>query len=122
MSDVSLSPASTAAPVIAPAAAEPPVLGYVALGLMFFFAPAAVILAYVDRPKANALLASHYTYLIGTFWKGLLYSFVCVLLSFVVIGIFGFFVVSLWYLARCIKSLVYLIRNEAITEPRAWLL
>lgn len=120
MSDVSLS--SAAAPVAAPVASqEPPVLGYVALALMVFFAPAGVILAYIDRPKADALLASHYTYMIGTFWKGMLYSFVCLLLSFVLIGIFGFFLVSIWYLARLIKNLVFLIRNEPITNPRTWL-
>lgn len=116
MSDVSLTPAPQSS-----AANEPPVLGFVALALMIFFAPAGVILAYVDRPKADALLASHYTYMIGTFWKGLLYSAICVVLSFVLIGILGFFVVSIWYLARCIKSLVYLIRNETITAPRTWL-
>ncbi len=116
MSDVSLSPAPAAS-----AASEPPVLGYVALALMVFFAPAGIILAYIDRPKADPLLASHYTYMIGTFWKSLLYSFICFVLSFVLIGIFGFFLLSLWYLARCVKNLVYLARNEAIANPGTWL-
>ncbi|RYE56890.1 MAG: hypothetical protein EOP18_03560 [Rhizobiaceae bacterium] len=97
-------------------------LGYVANVLMFVCAPAGVILAYIDRPKADAVLASHYSYLIGTFWKGMLYWFVAFLLTFLVIGILVMFAAGLWYIARCVKSVVYLSRGEAIGNPGSWLL
>lgn len=96
-------------------------LGYVAGALMIFFAPAGVILSYIDRGNASPLLSSHYTYLIGTFWKGLLFGIVSLLLTFVFIGIFLSFATSIWYLARCIKSLVYLHRDQPIASPKTWL-
>lgn len=96
-------------------------LGYVAIALMFVCAPAGLILSYIDRPKASPVLANHYTYLIGTFWKGLLYWFISFLLSFVLIGLVLMVAVSVWYIIRCVKSLVYLNRGEAIAKPGSWL-
>jgi len=97
-------------------------LGYVAGILMFVFAPAAVILSYIDRGKASPLLSSHYSYLIGTFWKGLLFFAISFVLTFLVIGIFASFATSIWYLIRCIKSLVYLHRGDSIERPSTWLI
>lgn len=96
-------------------------LGYVAGILMLVCAPAGVILSYIDRGKASPLLASHYSYLIGTFWKGLLFLVISAILTFVLIGLIAYFVTSIWYLARCIKSLVYLHRGDAIATPSTWL-
>ncbi len=96
-------------------------LGYVAGILMLVCAPAGVILSYIDRGKASPLLASHYSYLIGTFWKGLLFLVISAILTFVLIGLIAYFVTSIWYLIRCIKSLVYLHRGDAITTPSTWL-
>jgi uncharacterized membrane protein len=97
-------------------------LGYAAGILMLVCAPAGVILSYIDRGKASPLLASHYSYLIGTFWKGLLFFAVSFVLTLLVIGIFAFFATSIWYLIRCIKSLVYLHRGDAIAKPSTWLI
>jgi uncharacterized membrane protein len=97
-------------------------LGYIAGVLMLAFAPAGVILSYIDRSKASPLLVSHYNYLIGTFWKGLLFGFISMVLTFVFIGIFVWFATSIWYLARCIKSLVYLHRDQPISTPGTWFL
>lgn len=100
---------------------ETKTLGYVAAALLLFCAPAGLILAYIDRSKASPLLASHYNYLIGTFWKGLLFAVVSMILSIILIGVLAAFVTSIWYLARCIKSIVYLHRDEAIAQPSTWL-
>lgn len=97
-------------------------LGYAAGILMLVCAPAGVILSYIDRGKASSLLASHYSYLIGTFWKGLLFLAISFVLTFLVIGIFASFATSIWYLIRCIKSLVYLHRGEGIAKPSTWLI
>jgi Predicted membrane protein len=108
----------------APSPADQPeskTLGCVAAALFLFFAPAGLILAYIDRSKASPLLASHYNYLIGTFWKGLLFFVISLFLSFVLVGIVASFATSIWYIARCIKSLVYLHRSEAIAQPSTWL-
>lgn len=97
-------------------------LGYAAGILMLVCAPAGVILSYIDRGKASPLLASHYSYLIGTFWKGLLFLAISFVLTFIVIGIFASFATSIWYLIRCIKSLVYLHRGDVIAKPSTWLI
>ncbi|WP_029660476.1 hypothetical protein [Aliihoeflea sp. 2WW] len=97
-------------------------LGYVAGLLMIFFAPAGVILAYIDRSKASTLLASHYSYLIGTFWKGLLFGVVSSVLTLVLIGGLLWIATGIWYLIRCIKSLVYLHRDQPIAKPHSWLI
>ncbi len=99
---------------------EPHTLGYVTIALMFICVPAGVILAYIDRSKASLLLASHYNYLIGTFWKALLFYVISAVLSLVLIGLVGMFFVSIWYIARCIKSLVYLNRGRSIINPKTW--
>ncbi|MDF1609354.1 hypothetical protein PZ897_14300 [Hoeflea sp. YIM 152468] len=97
-------------------------LGYIAGALMLVCAPAGVILSYIDRGKATPLLAAHYSYLIGTFWKGMLFLTISIVLTFVIIGIFASILTSIWYLIRCIKSLVYLHRGEAIAKPSTWLI
>jgi uncharacterized membrane protein len=100
--------------------ADSKTLGYVAGVLMILCAPAGLILSYIDRGNASPLLSSHYSYLIGTFWKGLLLFVVSFVLTFVVIGIFMSFAVSIWYLIRCIKSIAYLHRDQPIANPSTW--
>lgn len=107
--------AATPAPAI-----ESKTMPYVAGALMFFFPLAGVVIAYVDRPNASPTVASHYTYLIGTFWKSLLLTVVNILLSFVLIGLFTAVATGIWYLVRTIKSLVLLSRNEPIAKPSTW--
>ena len=46
----------------------------------------AVVMAYLGRGKGEAWLDSHYTYQIRTFWIGLLYGLVSVVLVFALIG------------------------------------
>lgn len=111
MSDISLSPAATN---------QSKTLGYVAGSLMILLAPAGVILSYIDRGNASPLLASHYNYLIGTFWKCMLMMIISFVLSFVVIGLFLSFATSILYLARCVKSIVYLHRDQPIANPTTW--
>lgn len=105
----------------APTATNSRTLGYVACVLMIVFAPAGVILSYIDRKNASPLLASHYNYLIGTFWKCMLFAIISFVLSFVVIGLFLSLATWVLYLARCIKSLVYLYRDQPIENPATWL-
>jgi uncharacterized membrane protein len=83
--------------------------------------PIGVILAYIDRSKTSEVYATHYTYLIRTFWIGLLLLFTSLLLSVVAIGFITWFATILWYLIRCVKGLVLLVRDEPIPNPATWL-
>lgn len=64
---------------------------------------AAIILNYVKRDDvAGTLYESHFRWQIRTFWFGLLWSFVSFILTFLVIGIFGFIAVAIWFIYRIV--------------------
>lgn len=81
-----------------------------------------LVIAYINRGKGGGLLDSHYTYAIRTFWIGMLYSFVSLLLTFVFIGVIGFVATAVWSIARCVIGLQKIGRGEAIDNPQSWLL
>ena len=81
-----------------------------------------VVLAYINRGKTGGFVESHYTFLIRTFWIGLLYGLISVVLFFVFIGVLLMFVVLVWFIARCVLGLQALQRGEAVKKPESWLL
>jgi uncharacterized membrane protein len=81
-----------------------------------------IVLAYINRGKAGGFVESHYTFLIRTFWIGLLYALIAVVLMFVVIGLLLMFAVAVWFIARCILGLQALQRGEAVKNPESWFL
>lgn len=81
---------------------------------------AGIVIAYINRGKAGGWLETHYTWLIRTFWIGLLYSVISALLIFLMIGILMLFAVAVWFIARCIIGLQALGRGEAIRNPDSW--
>lgn len=103
-----------------PSLNESKTLAYAAGIMMFICAPIGVIIAYMDRPKASQMIASHYNYTIGTFWKALLLAVLNVLLSFVLIGFLTMIASGIWYMVRVVKGLVYLYRGEPISKPSTW--
>jgi uncharacterized membrane protein len=90
-----------------------PVLGWVAtiVGL---------VLAYVERPTAPAWLQSHYLFQIRTFWIGLLYGVVSLLLCFILVGFPLLVATWIWFIVRCALGLSRLLRNEAYPNPESW--
>ena len=95
-----------------------------------------LIVAYVNRDQAGPINESHYTFAIRTFWLsiawfliGLALVLVGIPLSLVLVGIPVLFVggtilcaISLWFVARCVVGIYYLVRGEAYPRPRAWLI
>lgn len=96
-----------------------------------------VIIAYVQRSTAGPAMYSHYTFLIRTFWLGLLLCIACAVVGGIVMGIgailtvvlIGFPIMALgglifgvaavWFGLRCILGLIYLSRGEAYPRPYA---
>ena len=77
-----------------------------------------IVLAYVwrgDRPEAWE--ESHFTYLIRTFWFGLLGSVVGVVLSIILIGIPILLATAVWVIIRSVLSLVKAQRQEPMPDP-----
>ena len=80
-----------------------------------------LVFAYLNRGKSAPWVDSHYTYQIRTFWIGMLYSFICVVLAFVGIGFLLMFLVAVWVIIRCVKGLQASSKKEPIADPETWL-
>jgi len=79
-----------------------------------------VIFAYLNRGKGG-WADSHYTYQIRTFWIGLLFGVIGLILTFVFIGILLLFALLIWMIIRCIKGLQLASRGEPIPNPQTWM-
>ena len=80
-----------------------------------------LVFAYMNRGNSEDWVDTHYTYAIRTFWIGLLYSFICLILAFVGIGFVLMFLALVWFVVRCVKGLQALTRDEPIANPESWL-
>jgi uncharacterized membrane protein len=81
-----------------------------------------IVLAYINRGISGGFVESHYTFLIRTFWIGLLYALISVVLMMVAIGVVLMFAVAVWFIARCILGLQALQRGEPVKDPESWFL
>jgi uncharacterized membrane protein len=80
-----------------------------------------VIMAYVYRGEAPEWLRSHYRFQIRTFWIGLLYVVLGMLLSVVLIGFLLLLFWLIWLILRCVKGMQQLERREPIADIETWL-
>ena len=81
-----------------------------------------IVIAYINRGKAGGWVEMHYTWQIRTFWIGLLYSFVSVLLMIVGIDFVLMFAVAIWVIVRCVLGLQAANRDEPVRNPESWLI
>ncbi|KQZ06292.1 hypothetical protein ASD21_01275 [Caulobacter sp. Root1455] len=95
-----------------------------------------LIVAYVNRETAGPINASHYTFAIRTFWMsigwfliGAAMFFFGLILAVLLIGIPMLMVggaimgaIGVFFAARCIMGLVYLLKGEAYPRPTTWLI
>jgi len=80
-----------------------------------------LILAYVARGEAAPWLQSHYTFLIRTFWGGLLLILVGVLTFVFGVGMFLLWVLPLWYVIRIVRGWMLLENRQAVPNPESLL-
>jgi uncharacterized membrane protein len=81
-----------------------------------------IVIAYVNRGKAGGWVETHYTWAIRTFWIGLLYGVISILLMFVAIGFLLAFATAVWFIVRCIVGLQAVGRGEPIRNPESWMI
>jgi uncharacterized membrane protein len=81
-----------------------------------------VVIAYVNRGKSEPWVETHYTWAIRTFWIGILFSLIGLVLALVLIGFLLLFAVAVWFIVRCIIGLQAIGRNEPITNPQSWII
>lgn len=79
-----------------------------------------VILAYINRGKVMTYVETHYTWLIRTFWIGLLFSMVSLVLAVVLVGFLLMIATAVWAIVRIVIGLQRLSRREAIPDPESW--
>jgi uncharacterized membrane protein len=87
-----------------------------ALGLVTgIFAIAGLIVAYIKRDDAvGTYLASHYSWLIRTFWWGVLWTTIGIVLALVAVGFVILAVVWIWWVYRIIKGWLRLTEKREI--------
>lgn len=79
-----------------------------------------VVFAYVNRGQSADWIETHYTYLIRTFWIGLLYFLIALILAVMIIGLLLPFAVAVWVIVRCVVGLQKVSRQEPVANPRSW--
>lgn len=95
---------------------------YIASYITGITAIVGVILAYVwkDNPK-EAWEASHYQYLIRTFWICFLGAIIGMVLTVVFIGIFVLLAVAVLFLVRSVFSIINAQKKVPMPNPETWL-
>ena len=92
---------------------------YVLQALSFAFGVTAIVglvINYIKRDEAvGTLYESHFDWQIRTFWWGLLWSVVGVILAFVLIGFAMLFVVWIWAVYRVVKGFLKLNDNLPVS-------
>ena len=76
-----------------------------------------LIVAYVARGEAPDWLKGHYTFLIGTFWIGLLLIIVGALTVIFGIGLFLLWLLPLWYIIRVVRGWMLLENRKPVPNP-----
>src|SRR5262249_5265007 len=80
-----------------------------------------VIIADVKDSSADPMLHSHYQFQIRTFWIGMLYLVIGLILMFVLVGFAVLIWAFIWWLVRSIKGLLALNENRPIQNPASWM-
>ena len=93
---------------------------YLASYVIGITALAGVVVAYVQIGTADPMLRSHYQWQIRTFWIGLLYFAIGIVLCFVLVGILVLLFWFIWTLVRIIKGILALNENRPIANPTSW--
>ncbi|MVA99599.1 hypothetical protein GN330_20315 [Nitratireductor sp. CAU 1489] len=81
-----------------------------------------IVLAHMNRGKAGGWVETHYTWAIRTFWIGVLYGVICVVLAVIGIGFLLMIAVAVWAIVRIVIGLQKSSRDEPIDNPESWLI
>ena len=79
-----------------------------------------IVLAYMNRDKVDGWLPTHYDWAIRTFWLGILYAVIALILFVVLIGMPLMIAVAILIIVRVVIGLQKLSRDEPIANPESW--
>ena len=80
-----------------------------------------LIMAYVNKADAPEWLQSHYQFIIRTFWIGLLYTVIGIILTFIVIGFLVILFALVWMIIRCVKAMGLVDQGQPHPNPTSWM-
>jgi uncharacterized membrane protein len=80
-----------------------------------------VIMAYINREDPPEWLQSHFRFQIRTFWIGLLYCVIGVILSMVLVGILVLLFAAVWLIIRVVKGFKYLEQRQPVADVETWM-
>jgi len=80
-----------------------------------------VVMAYIHIGDAPDWLKSHYQFQIRTFWIGVLYMLIGLILFLAVIGYFVWLFWLVWLIIRCVKGVKLLDQKKAQPNPNGWM-
>ena len=96
------------------------------VGIIFFItAIIGVVVSHIYIGDAPRWLKSHYQFQIRTFWIGVLYALVGVILILPILGVVNFLIIGLlwavWIIVRCVKGIKSLDQKEIHPNPTGWM-
>lgn len=95
---------------------------YLASFILGFTSIIGVVIAYVYKGKGPVWLDEHYRYQIRTFWIGLVYGLLCLLLTPVLLGFLLMLPLAIWLIIRCVKGFKGLQEKRAPSNVDTWLI
>ncbi|PHQ25178.1 hypothetical protein CLH62_12585 [Marinobacter guineae] len=76
---------------------------------------AAIIMNYVKLDDIkNPISVSHFKWQMRTFWWGVLWSLVSLILAYFIIGLLGFVVIFFWFVYRLVAGMVNLNKDKGM--------
>lgn len=103
---------------------QPTIINLLYLGsfLTGFSGLVGIVLAHVwQGDNSEDWAASHFTYMIRTFWIGFIASIIASLLMFVLIGFLLLPLIAVWFGVRSVMSLVKAQKHEPMPDPETLL-
>lgn len=80
-----------------------------------------VIMAYVNRDDGPEWLRSHYQFQIRTFWIGVLYSVIGIILTMVLVGVLVLLFTAVWLIVRVVKGFKHLEQRQPLPDVKTWM-
>jgi uncharacterized membrane protein len=81
-----------------------------------------VVLAYIWKGEAQEPWEeSHFRYAIRTFWIGIAWTVIGVVLAIVIVGWFLLALIPIWFAIRALKALVAAQRRDPVSNVESWI-
>ncbi|MCK5771925.1 DUF4870 family protein [Algiphilus sp.] len=96
-------------------------VAYILHACAIFTGVTAIVGVIMNHLKVNdtesAFIRSHHRWMLRTFWWGLLWSIICGVLTFIFIGILGYFILAVWWIYRLVRGFLAYSERRPLPLP-----